>query len=180
MTEQEWVEGFLWPGLRDALPECTVQPEQKLPYAHEIRSYSRSGSEGVDPSPNVRIKSYAIDLLIGERKGATLWHPRVAIEVKLWISTHGAITYSQKAATTRRYRRSSLRGLTPSPQGRTYTPHMANRPEFFRWVAARHAYDPHMSAKHLARYVGEFAGRRNLRAADTTDQIEASASGARA
>ena len=35
----------------------------------------------------------------------------------------------------------------------------------------------HMSSKHLGRYVSEFAGRHNLREADTTDQMEAMASG---
>ena len=30
----------------------------------------------------------------------------------------------------------------------------------------------HMSAKHLDRYVGEFAGRHNVREADTVDQME--------
>lgn len=34
-----------------------------------------------------------------------------------------------------------------------------------------------MSRKHLGRYVAEFAGRHNLRDADTTDQMEAMASG---
>ena len=34
-----------------------------------------------------------------------------------------------------------------------------------------------VSPKHLDRYVGEFVGRHNLRAADATDQMEAMASG---
>lgn len=36
---------------------------------------------------------------------------------------------------------------------------------------------PQMRAKSLGRYVGDFAGRHNLPEADTTDQMEAIASG---
>ena len=35
----------------------------------------------------------------------------------------------------------------------------------------------YMSRKHLSRYVGEFAGRHNLRDADTADQLAAMARG---
>ena len=101
MTERYWVEQVLKDPLATALPEFTVQAEQKLPYAHEIRNYSRARSEGAQPSPtkgDEQSRSFAIDLLVGEREGAAIWRPRVAVEVKLRISTHSAITYSQKAA----------------------------------------------------------------------------------
>ena len=35
----------------------------------------------------------------------------------------------------------------------------------------------HISSKHLNRYVGEFAGRHNIRESDTIDQMRATAQG---
>lgn len=99
MTEREWVREILKPRLADALPNgLTLQEEQRLPYAFEIPSYSLAGPDGAVRSPKTATKSYAIDLLIGERTGAKSWNPRVAVEVKLRINTHTVITYSQKAA----------------------------------------------------------------------------------
>ena len=49
------------------------------------------------------------------------------------------------------------------------------------WAALKRGYDGvyhHMSAKHLPRYVSEFAGRHNRRPLDTADQIAVMAKGA--
>ena len=98
MTEREWVRKILKPRLADTLPDgLTLQEERRLPYAFEIPSYSLAESEGAG-APRTATKSYAIDLLIGERTGDKSWNPRVAVEVKLRINTHTVITYSQKAA----------------------------------------------------------------------------------
>ena len=99
MTERDWVRKVLKPRLTGALPNyLTLQDEQRLPYAFEIPGYSLSGPENTGRSPRTAVKSYAIDLLIGEPTGSTSWNPRVAVEVKLRINTHAVITYSQKAA----------------------------------------------------------------------------------
>ncbi|MXW39289.1 MAG: hypothetical protein F4Z65_13640 [Acidobacteria bacterium] len=104
MTERKWVKDVLTKRLEDAQREgalpngLTLQPEQRLPYAFEIPSYSGDGQKGGVLSPRTDTKSYAIDLLIGEWTGAKSWNPRVAVEVKLQINTHSVITYSQKAA----------------------------------------------------------------------------------
>lgn len=42
------------------------------------------------------------------------------------------------------------------------------------WAMLKRGYHGtyhHFSAKHLDRYVGEFAGRHNIRESDTTDQM---------
>ena len=43
------------------------------------------------------IRAFATDLLVGEPKGAAVWCPRVVVEIKTRVTTHDAITYSQKA-----------------------------------------------------------------------------------
>ena len=48
------------------------------------------------------------------------------------------------------------------------------------WAMLKRGYHGtyhHMSAKHLDRYVGEFAGRHSAREADTIDQIASIAQG---
>lgn len=67
---------------------------KKLPYAFEILSYE-------DRIPVQRnIIAYETDILIYEIMGPKEWKPRVVIEGKLGsVTTHDAITYSQKALT---------------------------------------------------------------------------------
>ncbi len=66
----------------------------KLPYAFEILSY--------DANKPIQINniSYETDLLVYEVLDGAEWKPRIVIEGKLGrVTTHDAITYSQKALT---------------------------------------------------------------------------------
>jgi hypothetical protein len=66
----------------------------KLPYAFEILSYE-------DNTPKQRYNiAYETDILISEVMESGDWKPRIVIEGKLGsVTTHDAITYSQKALT---------------------------------------------------------------------------------
>lgn len=100
MTEVQWVKGLLEPlkqALAQHMPDIYVSDQQRLCYAHEIRSYF-DGDDKRGPETNT--KEYATDLLVYERFGTDEWRPRVVIEAKLHtVTTHDAITYSQKAHT---------------------------------------------------------------------------------
>ena len=64
---------------------------KRLPYGSEIRQYS-----GDTPEQNT--KDYETDLLFCETTADESWKPRLIIECKIKsITTHDAITYSQKA-----------------------------------------------------------------------------------
>lgn len=67
---------------------------RKLPYAFEVLAYE-------DRTPTQKnIIAYETDILIYETIGANEWKPRVVMEGKLGsVTTHDAITYSQKALT---------------------------------------------------------------------------------
>jgi hypothetical protein len=70
---------------------------KRLSYAFEIREY---GADGPTERGN---EQYETDLLISEDCAGAGWKPRVVIEAKLGsITTHDAITYSEKAATHKR------------------------------------------------------------------------------
>lgn len=95
MNEKEWVKSII-PSI-----ETEIQKKKKqlfvrdgidLPYAYEVTSYSDQGPE--QPRSTV----FETDILIGEYRDNGTWIPRVVIEVKLGgVTTHDAITYSQKA-----------------------------------------------------------------------------------
>lgn len=95
MTEKEWVE-IMAHWLQDALSEtpyktCLIEVGRKIPYGFEIRSY-----ENDDPKPNVN--QYETDLVIIDCESEQSWKPRVIVEAKKRsVTTHDAITYSQKA-----------------------------------------------------------------------------------
>ncbi len=96
MGEVEWVAS-LAPRLEQALNniDATLQVSagQRLAYSLEIRSY------GQDGTPQQSLMSYQTDLLIREEHEDGSWTPRLVIEVKIEsVSSHDAITYSQKAA----------------------------------------------------------------------------------
>ena len=70
---------------------CSIEVGRKIPYGFEIRSYDKG-----DPKPNVN--QYETDLVILDHESEQSWKPRVIIEAKKGnITTHDAITYSQKA-----------------------------------------------------------------------------------
>ena len=96
MNEQEWVKSVveaLEDPLRDHDGKLEMSWGTKLPYAHEIRTYS-------EPDPDIRPFSYETDILVKEHVSSSQWTPRLIIEAKLdRVTTHDAITYSQKAFT---------------------------------------------------------------------------------
>jgi hypothetical protein len=66
---------------------------RKIPYSFEIISYKDNEPEETNP-----IK-YETDLIICQNLSENEWKPRIIIEGKLnSVTTHDAITYSQKAA----------------------------------------------------------------------------------
>jgi hypothetical protein len=97
MTEIEWVDQVA----RNLRQEPWINENRlrvhtglKLAYASEIVSY---GSE-----PEIRSISFTTDLALSELLSNDRWKPRVIVEAKLGsITTHDAITYSQKAAVHR-------------------------------------------------------------------------------
>jgi hypothetical protein len=95
-NEKEWVEsvvGLLTRRLRIPLLSLAITSGKRLPYAHEIVEYG----EGVPSKHNT--VAYETDILIAEVIGE-VWKPRIVIEGKLGrVSTHDAITYSEKAST---------------------------------------------------------------------------------
>jgi hypothetical protein len=97
MSEKAWaesVENLLADELRKADPSLVIASGRKLAYAHEIREYTETLSPVSHPA------KYETDLLIVEKSDANAWKPRVVIETKLGsISTHDAITSSEKAST---------------------------------------------------------------------------------
>jgi len=67
---------------------------KKVPYSFEIISYKDN-----EPEETNLIK-YETDLIICQNLSENEWKPRIIIEGKLnSVTTHDAITYSQKAAT---------------------------------------------------------------------------------
>jgi hypothetical protein len=99
MSEAEWVERIIselralqWLN-QDGLSLCTGR---KIAYGCEILSY------GAEPEPQSKSISFETDLAVIETVNGNRWKPRVVIEAKLGsITTHDAITYSQKSASHR-------------------------------------------------------------------------------
>jgi hypothetical protein len=97
MTEGEWVElmvsklkvhtWFNQEGL-------SLEAGLKVAYGCEIRSYG--------PQPETQSSRFETDLAVTELIQGGGWKPRVVVEAKLGsVTTHDAITYSQKAASHR-------------------------------------------------------------------------------
>jgi hypothetical protein len=67
---------------------------RKIPYSFEIISYKDNKPE------ETNLIKYETDLIICQNLSENKWKPRIIIEGKLnSVTTHDAITYSQKAAT---------------------------------------------------------------------------------
>lgn len=98
MLETDWVKTII-PDIEKQLcktdKSIRVVDGHKLSYTNEILTYNDSN----DPEEQNLIK-YETDILIYEQLDDMLWKPRVVIETKLQkVTTHDAITYSQKAQT---------------------------------------------------------------------------------
>jgi hypothetical protein len=97
MNERDWVKSVyseLEKSLRQVNDNLRVSESRKLPYSSEVIEYS-----GDSPSRQNLIK-YETDFLVYEVDGSDKWKPRVIIEAKInRVTTHDAITYSQKAQT---------------------------------------------------------------------------------
>lgn len=95
MTEKEWVALVierLAPGLAEHDSTLVLEQGKRLTYAEEVTAYD--GQEAVGR----RATSYQTDLLVSEKLENDSWIPRLVIEAKInSVTTHDAITYSQKA-----------------------------------------------------------------------------------
>ena len=91
MKETDWAEEVA-EKLNNKLAGFSVGAGRRLTYANEIVDYEEDG-------PNYNEMTYQTDILVSESFGKKSWKPRVVIETKIdSVSTHDAITYSQKAA----------------------------------------------------------------------------------
>jgi len=97
MSEKAWVESIVrlvGEQIRAKDSSLLLSCGTKLSYAHEIREYPE------DKLGSAHTAKYETDLLVTEKYGASVWKPRVVIEAKLGsVTTHDAITYSEKAST---------------------------------------------------------------------------------
>lgn len=97
MTEKEWMEDVKKrlekeeSFLKDNILFSTGK---RVPYLFEVLSYLN------DKPDDKNIIKYETDLLVYQRIDNEKWKPRIIIEGKInSVTTHGAITYSQKAST---------------------------------------------------------------------------------
>ena len=97
MNEKEWMKEVKQRlEAENSLKEigCSFYDGKKIPYSFEIISYKEGQPE------DTNIIKYETDLLICQNLIEDKWKPRIIIEGKLnSITTHDAITYSQKAVT---------------------------------------------------------------------------------
>ena len=97
MNERAWVAStisLISERMGDADASLRISCGSKLSYAHEIREYI---GNALTLQNTV---AYETDVLITEETSENVWKPRVVIEAKLGkVSTHDAITYSEKAST---------------------------------------------------------------------------------
>jgi len=95
-TEQKWIQSYidhLDKAIKSISSNLYAEAGKKLPYAYEITQYRE---EEIDDWNDLK---YQTDILIYEQQEEH-WKPRIIIEGKLSkITTHDAITYSQKAET---------------------------------------------------------------------------------
>ncbi len=106
MNEKEFVHSIVDRIQKTIDPKksrLVVTDRKKLPYAYEVLSYADHGSEDTMRSPiakETKPTPYETDLLIHEQLKDQTWKPRLVIEAKInSVTTHDAITYSQKAFT---------------------------------------------------------------------------------
>lgn len=97
MNEREWVKTIIQDvenALKPFNSNLRVTDSLRLPYASEILTY-------VDNEPEQHnFIGYETDILIFEQLDDKRWKPRIIVETKInRVTTHDAITYSQKAQT---------------------------------------------------------------------------------
>lgn len=91
MKETEWAK-IIASKLDKELSGYFVDDGKKLIYANEIVEYNND-------TTSYNEMSYQTDILVSEKGSDESWKPRVVIETKVdSVSTHDAITYSQKSA----------------------------------------------------------------------------------
>ena len=91
MKETEWA-ALVADWLNDEFSRYRVVAGDKLIYANEIVEYH-------EDDVVYREMKYETDIIIYEQVSKEAWKPRVVIETKVdSVSTHDAITYSQKAS----------------------------------------------------------------------------------
>jgi len=142
MNENQWVDTvikLLQPELVAYDSRLSISKGQRLPYAFEIKSYPAERKE------NIYQSGFETDILISEYVTKDSWIPRIVVEAKInRITTHDAITYSQKAYLHKQvhpYLRYGIiignREQYPLP-GRLFR-HGAN----FDFMLSWRGYDPH-------------------------------------
>ena len=97
MNERDWVKTIINKieiALQESYEKLRVVDGFRVPYSSEILSY-------IDKKPkNQNFIGYESDILILEQITEKEWKPRIIIETKInSITTHDAITYSQKSQT---------------------------------------------------------------------------------
>lgn len=93
MKETEWVENVARQLREDARlgEQFRIETQMKLPYGYEVREFG--------PPEHTEVSSFATDLIVIEDLPNQSWKPRIVVEAKVGrITTHDAITYSQKAS----------------------------------------------------------------------------------
>jgi len=96
MKETEWaklIANKLDAELKQQDQSLSIEAGVRLMYANEIKEYTEA-------EPIYNTMKYETDILVYESRNSKLYKPRVVIETKIEsITTHDAITYSQKAST---------------------------------------------------------------------------------
>ena len=92
MKETEWAK-LVAERLNSELSSVCVETGKKLIYANEIVEYG-------EREASYNEMAYETDILVYEEDSKRSWKPRIVIETKVGsVTTHDAITYSQKSAT---------------------------------------------------------------------------------
>jgi len=94
MNEKQFVESFIKKldvEVKKISRKLFAESGKRVSYANEIITYLDTNAKDEYPM------KFETDVLIYEKDKSGVWKPRIIIETKLHISTHDAITYSQKA-----------------------------------------------------------------------------------
>ena len=98
MTEKDWVKSIIDKievRLGKTNKNIRVVDGHRLSYTNEVLNYDNENL----PKESIT-RGYETDILIYEQQNKEIWRPRIVIETKLGsVTTHDAITYSQKAQT---------------------------------------------------------------------------------